>query len=98
MPELPETAWFDIAPDWVCEVLSPSTARLDRTAKMPIYAAEGVQHIWIADPAARTLEAYEKERDRWLLIGAYSDQDKVRVPPFDAVEIDLGSRWGLRLV
>jgi Uma2 family endonuclease len=98
MPALPETAWFDLAPDWVCEVLSPGTAKLDRKEKMPVYAAEGVQHLWLADPAARTLEAYENERGRWLVLGTYADQDKVRVPPFDAVEIDLGSLWGLRLV
>src|SRR5262249_18885421 len=38
MPALPETAYFEIVPDWICEVLSPSTAAEDRADKMPIYA------------------------------------------------------------
>jgi Uma2 family endonuclease len=98
MPVLPEAAWFDLAPDWVCEVLSPSTARVDRVDKMPIYAADGVQHLWLLDPATRTLEAYENDNGRWTLLGAWADDDKVRVPPFDAVEFDLSGLWGLRLV
>jgi Uma2 family endonuclease len=96
MPVLPETAWFDLAPDWVCEVLSPGTARLDRVEKMPIYAAEGVPHLWLVDPLARTLEAYENASGRWVLLGTYADQDKVRIPPFDAVELELDGLWGLR--
>jgi Uma2 family endonuclease len=96
MPVLPETAWFDLAPDWVCEVLSPSTARLDRIQKMPIYQAAGVTHLWLVDPDLRTLEAYESTQGRWSLISSYADQAKVRVPPFDAIEIDLGTLWGLR--
>ena len=50
MPSLPETAWFELAPDWVCEVMSPSTARIDRVEKLPIYAAAGVGHVWHIDP------------------------------------------------
>lgn len=40
MPEMPAAAFISIAPDWVCEVLSPSTAGIDRTEKLPIYARE----------------------------------------------------------
>jgi Uma2 family endonuclease len=93
MPVLPETAWFDLAPDSVCEVLSPSTARLDRIQKMPIYAADGVGHIWLIDPDLRTLEAYENHDGRWTLIASHADQDQIRVPPFDAVALDLGRLW-----
>jgi Uma2 family endonuclease len=93
MPVLPDTAWFDLAPDWVCEILSPGTARLDRIEKMPIYATAGVRHLWLIDPAQRTLEAYENQQGRWLRIAAHADHEQVRVPPFDAVAIDLGGLW-----
>lgn len=95
MSQLPETAWFELAPDWVCEVLSPSTARLDRVQKMPLYHAAGVTHFWLVDPDLQTLEAYEREQNRWALIGSYAGEDTVRVPPFDAVEIALGGLWSL---
>jgi Uma2 family endonuclease len=93
MPALPETAWFELAPDWVCEVLSPSTARLDRMEKMPLYLSAGVQHLWLVDPGLRTLEAYENHDRRWTLIASHVDQDQIRVPPFDAVTLDLGGLW-----
>ncbi|MBK6727016.1 MAG: Uma2 family endonuclease [Xanthomonadales bacterium] len=93
MPTLPETAWFELAPDWVCEILSPGTARLDRVEKMPIYAAHGVEHLWLLDPILRTLEAYRREDGRWLLLGSHADQDVVRLPPFDAIDLELGSLW-----
>jgi Uma2 family endonuclease len=95
MPALPDAAWFDLAPDWVCEVLLPGTARLDRVEKMPLYAAAGVSHLWLLDPATRTLEAYENNSGRWTLLGAWADDAKVRVPPFDAVEFSLSGLWGL---
>jgi Uma2 family endonuclease len=93
MPTLPETAWFELAPDWLCEVLSPGTARLDRIQKMPIYAAHGVTHLWLVDPQLRTLEAYENRQGRWTLIASHADDEQVRVAPFDAVALDLGGLW-----
>ena len=93
MPEYPDTAWFELAPDWVCEILSPGTARLDRHQKMPIYAAHGVQHLWLVDPVLRTLEAYALQDGQWLLLGTHADQDVVRVPPFDAIELELSALW-----
>jgi Uma2 family endonuclease len=93
MPTLPQTAWFELPPDWVCEILSPSTARLDRVEKMPIYAANGVQHLWLIDPELRTLEAYENQQGRWTLIAAHADQEAVRVAPFDAVALELSWLW-----
>ncbi|MCA9575068.1 MAG: Uma2 family endonuclease, partial [Myxococcales bacterium] len=59
MPELPDVAFFELAPDWVCEVLSPSTAGFDRVKKLPIYAAHGVAHAWLVDPSEKTLEVLE---------------------------------------
>src|SRR4051812_33386454 len=82
MPELPDAAAFELAPDWVCEVLSPSTAGLDRAEKMPLYAREGVSHVWLADPMARTLEAFELEAGRWVLLGSWRDDAVVNVRPF----------------
>lgn len=95
MPSLPETAWFELAPDWVCEILSPSTARTDRALKMPLYAREGVPHLWLVDPDAHTLEAYRLQNDgHWLLLTTLKESDPVSQPPFDAITFDLGSLWG----
>jgi Uma2 family endonuclease len=93
MPELPETAYFSLAPDWMCEVLSPSTAAFDRAEKMPLYAREGVRHAWLVDPIARTLEVFELERGRWMLAGVHRDAARVRAVPFDAIELDLSVLW-----
>jgi Uma2 family endonuclease len=94
MPALPDTAWFELAPDWVCEVLSPSTARTDRALKMPIYAREGVPHLWLVDPDARTLEVYRLQDDgHWLLLTTLKDDDSVSQPPFDAITFPLATLW-----
>jgi len=93
MPSLPETAWFELAPDWVCEVLSPNTARIDRVEKLPKYAAAGVSHASLVDPDIRTLEAYENREGNWLLLAAFENDDRVRIAPFDAIEIELGLLW-----
>ncbi|WP_019569034.1 Uma2 family endonuclease [Thioalkalivibrio sp. ALE11] len=93
MPGLPETAWFELAPDWVCEVLSESTARVDRVEKLPVYAAHGVGHVWLVDPVLRTLEAYANHEGHWLLLNAFENDDPVSVAPFDAVTIPLGGLW-----
>ena len=94
MPALPDTAWFELAPDWVCEILSPSTARTDRAIKMSIYAREQVPHLWLVDPDARTLEVYGLREDgHWLLLATLKEDDPVRQPPFDAVEFRLDVLW-----
>jgi Uma2 family endonuclease len=93
MPKLPETAWFELAPDWVCEVLSPATARTDRALKLPRYAAAGISHCWLIDPDARLLEAYANREGRWLLLGAWGGDDAVRIEPFDAIALELAGLW-----
>lgn len=93
MPRLPETAWFDLAPDWLCEILSPSTARVDRAEKLPIYARWGVPHVWLVDPDLRTLEAYENQSGRWVLLATLKDDEAVSLPPFDAISFSLGGLW-----
>ncbi|WP_441288215.1 Uma2 family endonuclease [Sorangium sp. KYC3313] len=94
MLELPETAYFALAPDWVCEVLSASTEDVDRDEKMPIYAREGVRHAWLVDPIQRTLEVYVLGADRSFGPAVvHRDAACVRVEPFDAVELDLSVLW-----
>lgn len=93
LPALPDAAFFTLPPDWVCEVISPRTARLDRGKKMPHYARAGVGHAWIVDPVNRTLEVYRREGAGWLPAGVSGGDDKVRAEPFDAIEIDLSPLW-----
>lgn len=92
MARIPNSAYFELAPDWVCEVVSPSTAQLDRIAKMPIYARRGVSHAWLIDPLAHTLEVYRLERGSWIVAQTFGGTETIRAEPFDAIEIDL-SRW-----
>lgn len=93
MPRLPDTAWFELAPDWLAEILSPATARVDRTEKLPLYARWGVGHVWLVDPELRTLEAYENQGGRWVLLAALKEDDRVALPPFDAVAFSLAGLW-----
>src|SRR5512147_2130696 len=65
VPSLPNVAAFGEPPDWVCEVVSPSTGRIDRSRKMRIYAREGVGHMWIVDPLLRTIEVYRLRDGAW---------------------------------
>lgn len=93
LPAVPDTAYMTLAPDWVCEVISPTTERMDRSRKMRIYAREGVTHLWLLDPLVRTLEVLRLEGARWVLLGTHSDTDVVRVEPFEAIEIELTTLW-----
>jgi len=94
MPVLPRKAYFTLAPDWVCEVLSPSTEKVDRIDKMPIYARERVKHVWLVHPIRQTIEVFALNADGfWLLIGTHAGNCRVRMPPFDAIELDLGELW-----
>jgi len=94
MPVFPyEAAFFDLAPDWVGEVLSPSTAKVDRSDKLTIYAREGVRHAWMLDPIARTLEVLRLEGGRWTILAVHGDEIPIRAEPFEAIELSLGSLW-----
>lgn len=94
MPVLRNVAYFEQPPDWVCEVLSPSTARTDRVRKMRIYAREGVSHIWLVDPLLRTLEVYRLEGPHWVVVSTHEGAEHVRAEPFAAIELEM-SRWWL---
>jgi Uma2 family endonuclease len=94
MPKLPKTKYFTLAPDWICEVLSPSTAARDRGVKMPLYAREGVKTAWLVDPIARSLEVFSLGADRrWVLAHVYGGNAVVRAAPFDAIELELSALW-----
>jgi Uma2 family endonuclease len=87
-----EVPFFELAPDWVCEVLSPSTASLDRGRKLAVYYQEGVSHAWLVDPRAHTLEVYRRGARGWRF-ARYGGEDVVRAEPFDAEPLDLGRLW-----
>jgi Uma2 family endonuclease len=93
MPTLPEAAYFSLAPDWVCEVLSPSTARIDRQQKLPIYAREKVKHVWLVDPVSKTLEVFRLNGKSWTLASNHVGDVKVRAEPFEAIALNLALLW-----
>jgi Uma2 family endonuclease len=93
MPQMPEVAFFTLAPDWVLEIVSPSSMAHDRVDKAGIYAREQVSFLWFVDPTARTLESHRLESGRWMRMGAWKDSDRVRAEPFDAIELELSELW-----
>ena len=93
MPALPDAAYFTLAPDWVCEVLSPSTRKLDLGGKSAVYARAGVSYIWFVDPIARSLEANVLRGGRWVAIATLHDDATVSLPPFEAISFSLGDLW-----
>jgi Uma2 family endonuclease len=94
MPALTnDEPYFTLAPDWVCEVLSPSTQKMDRAEKLPVYAREGVPHVWLVDPLLHTLEVLRLQAGKWLIVETSKDDAKVGAEPFDAIELDLAILW-----
>lgn len=89
----PEENWISVVPDWIGEVLSPSTFLHDRTRKMDIYAHHGIPYLWFIDPIAKILETYKLQNGKWLVMKNYAANDKVRVEPFQEIEIDLSHLW-----
>jgi len=94
LPTLPQR-WSDLTvrPDWVCEIVSPSTSRIDRTEKMPIYAEAGIPHLWMIDPVAKTLEVYELRDERWTLMSTHAGDDDITALPFEALVMPLVDLW-----
>lgn len=88
-----KTAHFTLAPDWVCEVLSPRTGSWDRKQKANVYARAGVRWLWLLDPALELLETFELVEGRWSRLDAWTGDDRARIPPFDAVELELTPLW-----
>lgn len=89
----PETAFIETPPDWLCEILSPSTQSVDRTDKLAVYAEFGVKHCWYVDPIAKTLEVFELSGTKWLIAAAFKDADAVTAPPFEVHTFSLGVLW-----
>jgi Uma2 family endonuclease len=94
LPVVPNAAAMDLPPDWVCEILSPTTERMDRAKKLAIYAREAVGHAWLINPIARTLEALRRQGDGLLLLATHAGDAVVRIEPFEAIELDLLLLWG----
>ncbi|MBI3182795.1 MAG: Uma2 family endonuclease [Myxococcales bacterium] len=93
MPVVPET--FEMAPDWACEILSPSTEALDRGEKMPLYARWGVGHSWLIDASLKTIEVFRLDGGSWRVVGTFVGERKVRLEPFEAIELDLSLLWAI---
>ncbi len=93
MPAIPDEAYFPLAPDWACEVLSPATERIDRGRKLRIYAEAGVPHLWFVNPVERTLEVMRLRDGAWTILAVHSGAEVVRAEPFEAVELELSTLW-----
>ncbi len=93
LPEAPRTAALTLAPDWACEILSPSTEAHDRVVKLPLYAREGIRHVWLVDPDVRTLEVFRLADTNYTLLASYAEDALIRAEPFDALEFKLGILW-----
>jgi Uma2 family endonuclease len=93
MTEPADQAWFGVAPDWICEVLSPSTEKYDKGDKRRIYALYAVEHLWFLDPRAKSLEVFVRQDKDWLLTHTFFESEPVNAPPFDALTFSLGLLW-----
>jgi|SRR5208283_638169 len=85
--------WISVAPDWICEVLSPNTLKIDKMEKMPIYARHGVPYLWLIDPIAKTLDVFRLKAGEWVVAALYVEGAKVRAEPFTEIEINLSDLW-----
>ena len=95
LAELPGLAWIEIVPDWICEILSPSTEVRDRGIKRKIYARSRAGHYWLLDPRIRQLEVFELRKGDWVLLDTFADDAKTSAPPFSALTFDLSLFWPL---
>jgi Uma2 family endonuclease len=93
MPEMPGDEPIRMVPDWVCEILSPTTRRLDLLRKRPYYARVGVPFLWLVDLDARVVTAHRLDGETWRVIGEYSDETEARIAPFDAVPLNVADWW-----
>lgn len=93
LPNMPEEVGITVPPDWICEVLSPSTAIHDRTIKFEIYYDFGVGHLWYLDPEYKTLEVFGRSAEHWQTLKVFGGHDEVRAEPFDAISFSLGALW-----
>jgi Uma2 family endonuclease len=93
MPQVPNVPWSDLAPDWLCEVASPSTRKLDRSLKLERYHRAGVGHVWLVEPDDRFIVVYRRAEEGWLLVGHNTGEDEPRIEPFEAMPLTLAELW-----
>ena len=93
LPSTPNEPYLTLAPDWVCEVVSPSTEYIDRRKKLRIYAREGVTHAWLVDPLRQSLEVLALEAGTFEPIAEHQGHASIRARPFDAIELELRALW-----
>jgi Uma2 family endonuclease len=93
MPHVPTVSYFTLAPDWVCEVVSPSTEGIDRQKKLRIYARERIRHCWLINPVKRTIEIRRLEGSEWLMVATHRDNETINPEPFDALPLPLIRLW-----
>ena len=91
--ETEEGRWFEVVPDWICEIQSPSTRAIDLGPKRRIYATYGVSHLWFVDPTAMSLEVFQRQNESWLLTHTNIGSENVCAPPFEAITFSLGLLW-----
>ncbi|QAT88581.1 hypothetical protein EJ065_7056 [Corallococcus coralloides] len=92
-PTLPDGSFIDRVPDWICEVLTPATAKLDLTLKLPRYARAGIRNAWIINPVHRVVEVLRQEHERWVLLNTFVSEDRVRAEPFGKTDLVLAPFW-----
>lgn len=92
-PDYLESKFLEVPPDWICEVLSPSTEDIDKSEKRRIYATYGVEHLWYIDPRSRQLEVFAGQDRNWLLTHTFIETDDVCAPPFEALTFPLRLLW-----
>ncbi|WNG16455.1 Uma2 family endonuclease [Cystobacter fuscus] len=93
VPSFKDAPFATIAPDWVCEILSPASVSIDRERKLPFYHREGVGHVWLVDPPTQTLEIHRRRARGWRLIARHTGDQEVFAEPFDALALRLGALW-----
>ena len=96
MGAVPDEPYLTVRPDWLCEVLSPSTERYDRGAKVRLYAGAGVTNVWLVNPLQHTLEVLRLSSEtpsQWTSLAIFTDDAKLRAEPFEAFELDLAVLW-----
>lgn len=93
LPDDLDVAYMEVAPDWLCEVLSASTRNFDLTEKRAVYGRAGVRHLWFVDPQSKTLEAFENRDGAWVLLDALGGEAAVALPPFAELSFPLETLW-----
>lgn len=94
MPELLDEHYVPIIPDWVCEILSPSNRSHDLVRKKAILHQAQVPHYWIIDPIDKTISVHRWQSDGYVNIINCVAGERVKLPPFEAVEVDVSYLLG----